>query len=478
MLTCHFLVMLQATSSTPQPSFIMVILANYPPFAPSSSSPSRAPSLSPNPTPLCHKPELRMHKKGKSSVASVTFIGESYWRSRAPALVSLEAASQTPSIIKQGFEYMYHKSHGYRFRGGSLYFRPVPNLARKSERDAPPRSVAPTQLGSDTVLPPLTTPISSDQLEKHDGTIDTCSDSTKKVLKVAPLISLEEAQRREVSRRNRADNRALEKEDRIEREVSRLKREVAEIAWKKVQAKCEEESVARLEQKGQAEKALEAVEKPKRGEEELTLTAAVAAREGGLVVAPTNWIVPLISLDEARHTEKAKRDAAGIKLAVPSLSPPPPAVNSLTVNAGNGNTATLRLVSLEEACGRDRTRRLKENVVSRSRTPARPGTGLSHVSLITLAEARKQDVIRRNRSSRDGNRPKSSGFMSSSRKPGHPSPVNQVIETGSGDRRALTKDASAPQETAHRPALTSNAGNWWTRPNGISAYRPYTNGYS
>lgn len=354
---------------------------------------------------------------------------------------------------------MYHKAHGYRLRGGSLYFGPVPNLARKSQRDVPSYGVAPTRLDSDTALPLRTKSISPDPQEKHNSTIaiGICSDSAKKVLKVAPLISLEEARRREVSRRNRAADRALGKEIQIEREVSRLKREVAEIVRKKAQAKCEEETIARLEKDSQAKKTLETVENRKR-EESPTLTAAVAAREGGLVVAPTNWIVPLISLDEARHTEKAKRDAAEIKSPVPPPSPPPSAVtslNSLAINAGNGNTATLRLISLEEARGRDRIRRLEEDVASRARMPAQVGTGLSHVSLIPLSEARKQDAIRRNRSSHNGNKPKPPSSMSRSHKPSYPSP---------------SKDTSAPQEKARWLTLMSDAENWQTRPNPVPAY--------
>jgi hypothetical protein len=417
-----------------------------------------------------------MHRKGNSSIASISFIGESYWRSRAPALVSLEAASQTPSIIKRGFEYMYHKSHGYQLRGGSLYFGPVPNLVQKSQREDPLRGVTPAHLDPDTVPPLPTTPISFVLREKCDGAtvIDICGESAKKVLKAAPLIPLEEAQRREVSRRNRAADRALEKEFRIEREVNRFKREVAEIAWKKAQAKREERNVARLEKEGQEKKTLEAVETRER-EEGSTLTAAVAAREGGLVVAPTNWIVPLISLDEARHVEKAKRDRADTKPPVLLQPPPPSAVtslNSLAVNAGNGNTATLQLISLEEARGRDRKRRLEEDAVSRTRVPSQAGTGLSHVSLITLSEARKQDALRRNRNSHGRSKPKSSGSMSRSRKPSRPSPssdpVNRMIERGGGDPPASTNEAFVPQEKAHC------AENWWTRPNAISAYRPYT----
>jgi hypothetical protein len=369
---------------------------------------------------------------------------------------------------------MYHKSHGYRLGGGSLYFGPGPNLVRKSQHDLPPHGVAPNHLGFDTGPLPPTTPFSSDQREKQNGTaaVDIRSESAKKVLKVAPLISLEEAQRREVSRKNRATDRALEKEVRIEREVSRLKREVAEIARKKAQARRKEESIAHLEKEGQGKR-----------EYGSTLTAAVAARKDGLLVAPTNWIVPLISLDEARNTEKAKRNAVETKGPIPLPSPSPSAltpVNLLTVNAGNGNFATLRLISLEEARGRDRTRRLEEEVVSRTRMHARAGTGLSHVSLITLAEAREQDALRRSRSSHGGFKPKLSGSMFRSQKARQPpssSSVNQVIETGSGDRRTSTKDASASQEKARWVALVSDAENWWTRPNTISAYRPHTNGY-
>jgi hypothetical protein len=132
---------------------------NYPPGNPSVMGISASPAvphlvipsssgsgifpLSPTPPAAPRKPRLRMHKKGNPSVTSVTFVGESYWRSKAPKLVSLEVASQTPSIIKRGFEYMYHKSHGYRLTGGSLYFGPVPGFVRKSQRDAPPRVLSP-----------------------------------------------------------------------------------------------------------------------------------------------------------------------------------------------------------------------------------------------------------------------------------------------------------------------------------------------
>lgn len=294
---------------------------------------------------------------------------------------------------------MYHKSHGYRLTGGSLYFGPVSSFVRKSQRDAPPRGVIPTYLDPDGIPSPLrAASISSDPRKKHDSTVplDVYSDSTKKVLKAAPLISLQEAKRREVSRKNHA----LEQKAQVEHEVKRLKHEVAEIARKKAQAKREEED--------RAKEALEALGKRER-EEGPTLTAAVAAREDGLVVAPTGWIVPLISLDEARHTEKAKRDAAD-KYKPPPLSPPPPSavvsVDSLMVNAGDGNTTALRLISLEEAAKRDRARRLEEDAVrSRTRMLAYAGTGLSHVPLITLVEARKQDAVRRKKgSSEDGDR--------------------------------------------------------------------------
>jgi len=292
---------------------------------------------------------------------------------------------------------MYHKSHGYRLTGGSLYFGPVSSFVRKSQRDAPPRGVIPTYLDPDGIPSPLrAASISSDPREKHDSTValDVYSDSTKKVLKAAPLISLQEAKRREVSRKNHA----LEQKTQVEHEVKRLKHEVAEIVRRKAQAKREEED--------REKEALEALGKQEQ-EEGPTLTAAVAAREDGLVVAPTGWIVPLISLDEARHTEKAKRDGAD-KYKPPPLSPPPPSavasVDSLMVNAGDGNTTALQLISLEEAVKRDRARRLEEDAVrSRTRMLAYAGTGLSHVPLITLVEARKQDAVRRkNGSSQDG----------------------------------------------------------------------------
>ena len=449
------------------------------------SSPSRPGAVPLSTTPLfvSREPELRMHRKGKSSVASVTFLGETYWKSRAPELVSLEVASQTPTIIKRGFDYMYHKSHGYRLTGGSLYFGRVSNLVRKSQRDTLPCGVVPTGLDSGEVPPPPTASISPDQREKHDNPIgvNICSDSAKNVLKPAPLISLEEARRREVSRRNRAANRVSEKEVRVEREVSRLKREVAEIAWKKAQVKREEEeSNARLKKEGQEKNVLEVMES-QRQEEGPTLSAAVAAREDGLVVAPTNWIVPLISLDEARHTEKAKRDARDTKRPAappsPSSSPVAP-VNSLMVNAGNGNTATLQLISLEEAQERDLTRRLEGDTRMLSRT----GTGLNHVSLIPLTVARKQDALRRNGSSRGGAKFKPLNSTSRSCKLSYPAPsslANQVIETGSGDQHSLRKEVSTPQENARWLALMTSAGNLWTGPDTISgsSYLPYTNGY-
>lgn len=391
----------------------------------SSSSASGTSPLSPTPPAIPRKPRLRVHKKGNPSVTSVTFVGESYWRSKAPKLVSLEVASQTPSIIKRGFEYMYHKSHGYRLTGGSLYFGPVSSFVRKSQRDAPPRGIIPTCLDSDGVpLPLREASTSSDPRVRHDSAVavDVYSDSTKKVLQAAQLISLEEAKQREVSRRDRG----LEQESQVEHEVRRLKHEVAEIAWKKAQAKRdEEERLARLREEDRGKEGLKVIEQQER-EEGPTLTAAVGAREDGLVVAPTNWIVPLLSLDEARHAEKAKRDAADkYRLPLPLSSPPPLAVasvDSLMINAGNGDTTALHLISLEEAAKRDRTRRLEEDAVrSRTRMLAYAGTGLSHVPLITLVEARKQDAVRRNL-------PPSS-------------PVNRAIETVNGDRRASPKDA-------------------------------------
>ena len=380
---------------------------------------------------------------------------------------------------------MYHKSHGYRLTGGSLYFGP--NLVRKSQRDILPRDVLPTCPDSYAMSPLPTASISSDQREKHRDVIaaDTCNDSAKKVLKAAPLISLEEAQRREVSRRNRAASSATKKEARVEREVSRLKREVAEIAWKRAQAKREEEeSITRQGKEPQEKRGLEVPEIRK--QEGQMLTAAVAAREDELVVAPTNWIVPLISLDEARHTEKAKRDAADTKHSVPlqsSLSSAVTSVNSLTVNAGNGNTTTLRLISLESARKRDQARQLEEEATrSRTRTLARAGTGLSHVPLITLTEARKQDALRRNASSRVGSESKSSRSTRTSRKPSYsssPSLVNRVIETGSVDRCASRKDASTPREKDRWLALMSSAETHWTGLNDISgySYHPHANGY-
>jgi len=341
---------------------------------------------------------------------------------------------------------MYHKSHGNRLTGGSLYFGPASSIARISQRD-PPRGLTPP----DAVPPPLPVPsIASGPREKHHTAtaVGTCGDSTKKLLKPVPLISLEEAKQREVSRRNHAAKCALEEEIQVEHEVRRLKREVAEIVRRKEQAKREEE-----ERLGRLKTLLETEALQKRNRQgEPSLTAAVAAREDGLVVAPTNWIVPLISLDQARHTEKAKREA--VNESRPSLpwSPPPPSavasVDSLKINAGNGTIATLQLVSLGEAAKRDRARRLEEDVTdtikSRTQMLVHAGTGLSHVPLITLAEAHKQDALRR---SQDEDR---------------------AIETDNGDRGALTKDAAAPQEKARWIALMSNTGNWWARPNAAS----------
>lgn len=401
------------------------------------------------------EPRLRTHKKGKSSVTSVTFVGESYWGSKAPKLVSLEVASRTPRIIKRGFEYMYHKS--YRLTGASFSFGPVSSFVRKSQRDAPPHGTAPTHIDPDGMLSPL--PVA------HDSTaaVDVYSDSTKQILKAAPLISLEEAKRREASR-NRAVKRMPGKGIQVEHEVRRLKREVAEIAWKKAQARRDEESPV-YPKSSREKECFEDPEKRKR-EEEPMLTAAVAAREDGLVVAPTNWIVPLISLDEARHTEKAKRDAADkSKLPLPPLRPPASAavsVDSLVINAGNRNTTTLRLISLEEAAKRDRARRLEEEAIrSRNRMLAHAGTGLSHVPLITLVEARKQDALQRKQ---DWDGTESSTSISKSRRPNHPpqSPsTNQAIETGNGGRGGRSR-AAVVHEKARWLALMSNAGNWWT----------------
>jgi len=343
---------------------------------------------------------------------------------------------------------MYHKSHGDRLTGGRLYFGPVPNLV---QGDNVPRGLIPTCLDPDAVPPLLpVASIASGPRENHDSVVavDVCGDSTKKLLKAVPLISLEEAKQREVSRRDHAAKCALEEEIQVEREVRRLKREVAEIVRRKEQAKREEEErLTRL--KTLLEK--EALEGRKR-QGEPSLTAAVAARKDGLVVAPTNWIVPLISLDQARQSEKAKRDAVNQSKPPLPLSPPPPcavpSVDSLKINAGNGSVATLQLVSLAEAAKRDRTRRLEEDatdaIKSRTRMLAHAGTGLCHVPLITLAEAHRQDAIRR---SQDEDR---------------------AIEAGNGDRRALTKDAAAPQEKARWIALMSNTGNWWARPNAAS----------
>ena len=434
------------------------------PIVTASVSSSSGSGVSPTPD-VPRKPRLRVHKKGNPSVTSVTFVGESYWRSKTPKLVSLEVASQTPSIIKRGFEYMYHKSHGYRLTGGSLYFRPVSSFVRKSQRDVPPRGVISTCLDSDDILSPVhVMPVPSDPRKKHGGTVavDVYSDSTKNVLEAAPLISLEEAKQREASRKNCA----LEQETQVEHEVRRLKHEVAEIAWKKAQAKRgEEERLARLEEEDREKEALKTLDKQKR-EEGPTLTAAVAARDDGLVVAPTNWIVPLISLDEARHTEKAKRDAADkFRPPFPLPSPPPSAVasvDSLMINAGDGNAVALRLISLEEAAKRDRARRLEEDAIrSRSRMLAYAGTGLSHVPLITLVEARKQDAVRReNGSWQGGDKTELPNSRSESRKPSHLPPfstANRAIETVNGDRHA------AAHEKAHWLALTPTAGNWWTR---------------
>ena len=429
------------------------------------------------PPAISHKPKLRMHKKGNSSVTSVTLLGESYWRSKAPKLVSLEVASQTPSIIKRGFEYMYHKTHEYRLTGGSLYFGPVSSLVRKSQRDVPGPPHGDSD-GTSSLLP--VAPISSG---KHDNTagVDVYGDSTKQVLEAASLISLGEAKQREASRRNRAAKRALEEKTQVEREVRRLEREVAEITWKKAQARrLEEERLAHLSKESREKEAVEALEQRKR-EEGPTLTAAVAAREDGLVVAPTNWIVPLISLDEARHTEKAKREAVDKSKPPLPLSPPPPPpaaasdVDSLMINAGNGGTATLELISLEEAAKRDRARRLEEDALrSRSRMLAQAGTGLSHVPLIPLAEARKQDALRRkDGSSQDRNKAKSPGSVSRPRKSSHPSPpspVNRTIEKGNGDGRVSSKDAYSAHEKARWLALMSDAGNRWTRPDTASHF--------
>ena len=445
-------------------------------YTASSSSRSGTAPFSPT-TVVPSKSKRRDHRKGNSSTTSVMFTGESHWgpESKTPKLVSLEVASRTPSITKRGFEWTYHKSHGHRLTGGSLYFGPVSSLVRKPQRDTAPRGITPCP---DPDVPPLlpAASIASGPREKHGSTVtfDICDDSTKKLLKAAPLISLEEAKQREVSRRKRAAK------IQVEHEVRGLKREVAEIARKKEQAKREEERLAQLKKERQGE--LEALEGRKR-EDGSTLTAAVAARKDELVVAPTTWIVPLISLDEARNVEKAKRDAVDKYTQAPPRSSPSPSavasIDSLMINTGNGNTATLQLVSLEDAAKRDRARRLEEGATdairSRTRMLARAGTGLSHVPLITLAEAHKQDTLRReNGSSQDGAKSKSPNLMSRSRKPSrssHSPAVNyRAIETDNGDRRALLKDAAGAQEKARWIALMSNTGNWWTRPDTASSY--------
>lgn len=413
-------------------------------------------------------PAAATHKRGNASVTSVAFVGESYWGSKAPKLVSLEVASRTPRIIKRGFEYMYHKS--YRLTGASFHFGPVSNFVRKSQRDAPPRGTTPTYLDSAGMQSPLPmAQTSSDPQAKHDSTvaIDVYGDSAKQILKAAPLISLEEAKRREASR-NHAAKRTPAKGLQVEHEVRQLKREVAEIAWKKAQTKPGEEFS--VYPKGGREK--ESVELPdeRKREEEPTLTAAVAAREDGLVVVPTNWIVPLLSLDEARQTEKAKRDAADkYKPPLPPSASPPPAVvsaDSFLINAGDGNTKTLRLISLAEAAKRDQARRLEEDAIrSRNRMLAQAGAGLSHVPLITLVEARKQDALqRKNGILQDWDGTEPSVPISKSRRPNHPPQppsTNEATKMGSGGRGSPSRAAVA-REKARWLALMSNAGNWWT----------------
>lgn len=433
----------------------MGILTN--PLCPVSvSSSSGSGVASPSPAPA-----VATHKRGDASVSSITFVGESYWGSKAPKLVSLEVASRTPRIIKRGFEYMYHKS--YRLTGGSFYFGPVSSLVRKSQRDAPPRGTTPTHLDSAGMQSPLpAAKTSSDPQAKHDNTVavDVYSDSAKQVLKAAPLISLEEAKQREASR-NHTAKRTPEKGFQVEREVRQLKREVAEIAWKKAQTKHGEEFS--VYPKGGREKESFEVPDERKREEDPTLTAAVAAREDGLVVVPTNWIVPLISLDEARQTEKAKRDAAD-KYKAPLPPPPPPpsavvSIDSFTINAGDGNTKTLQLISLVEAAKRDQARRFEEDAIrSRNRMLAQAGTGLSHVPLITLVEARKQDALqRKNGILQDWNGTESSVSMSRSRRPNHP----PQPPTSNGDRGGSSRAAVAREKTRWS-ALTSNARSWWT----------------
>jgi hypothetical protein len=409
-------------------------------FSVKISKPYRAESPPRQPVFTVPKSSLdRGSPRSKSTLTSVNFAGHNYWDSTSRPLLSLDVAKRTDSIVKRGFEFAHNKSQEYRV---SAYMSvDKDGYVRCDDKKVKGSHAAAAANAARRVVEQAPFPESP----------------TKKVLTRPAVVSLVEANRREKLRRRKAVQDVMAKKLAQEREARQIEKGEAE---KKAQAKLAEFERIFLEARKKEDLEREQQEARKRQEAAALVSAAItsiiATPKDHLVVGPTNWIVPLISLDDAKENETLRRQKeaeaslAQLEMDIFAIK----SLDRLVVNTHNGS-AEIRLVSLQEAADREKIRRQRaealEAVKSHELMTARAGTGLSHVPLVTLDEARKREATRKRKVAES----KTRQALTQKR------PYYQ----GNGDSDdGGERDASGQQEKARWRHLMARTNSWWWKP--------------
>jgi hypothetical protein len=400
---------------------------------------------SPLPSPVFHnKQTTKRQASAKSSsfhgaFTSTIFAGNNYWGPASQPLLSLDDAKRKEYIVKRGFEFAHNKAQEYRLSEGFNVGKD--GFVRNGDRRVN---------GSNAAAAAATV-----SREIH---YDFCGDSPAKNLLVRPpLVSLEEANKREKIRRRKAAQEMMSRKLAKERQVLQIEREEAK---KKELARREELERVALEarrkedlQRRQEAAALASA----------ALTTVVSSSVEHLVVGPTNWIVPLISLEDAKKNETTRRqkEAAEVTEQEKAQVNDSSSLNHLIVNTMCGS-AELRLVSLDEAGKREKIRRQREEqleaIKSHERMTARVGVGLTHVPLVTLEEARRRELIRRRKEEQP-----------EVQKTGVFHPPN-VYRTHGDIDEGCWRNAAGVQEKMRWHNLMSRTNEWWWNPSGGDSF--------
>jgi hypothetical protein len=361
---------------------------------------------------------------------STIFAGNDYWGSNSQHLLPLDVAKRTESVVKRGFEFSHSRSQDYSLssfvnvgKDGVLRYRDRKFNGTNSATSA-----------------------------SQDSRYPRNSFTTKKLAR-PPLVSLDEANRREKARRRKAAQEVMARKTTQERQVRQLEKQEAE---KKEKAKLEQlenmilEEMKKEEYRRRQEAAALA---------SAALTEVVPSPQDHLVVGPSNWIVPLISLNEAQKNETARRQMEA-ENAVIQFNVQSDAVASrdhLVVNTPDG-PGRLRLVSLEEAKRRDTFRRQRE-VTSQ----------VAHFPPVTLEEARKRESSRSKDSEKARIRTRES-HIPPRHLPVHPNVSEGNQEFFEGERRWKIAVGAQEKERWHNLMLKTSSSRTWRSPAGVSEF--------